>query len=110
VPEQAHSLAVKKLRQESGLADLLYCATSKSETRQQTNEKIITNTYLNTKCDATIYPEPLKPLKSKPVIAARVAASLTDSTFLANTSAFVSDRDKGLSPSVSQKALLQSSR
>lgn len=59
VPEQAHSLAVDKLRQESGLSDLLYCATSKTESRQQTNEKVITNSYFNTKCDATVYPEPL---------------------------------------------------
>ncbi|MFP2423371.1 hypothetical protein ACLEXA_17805 [Pseudescherichia vulneris] len=60
VPEQAHSLAVEKLRQESGLSDLLYCTNLKTETRQQTNEKIITNTYFNTKCDATVYPEPLR--------------------------------------------------
>ncbi|UIA90995.1 CyaA/EF/ExoY family adenylyl cyclase toxin [Erwinia tracheiphila] len=59
VPEQTHYLAVEKLRQESGLSDLLYCATSKTESRQQTNENIITSTYFNTKCDATDYPEPL---------------------------------------------------
>lgn len=59
-PEQAHYLAVEKLRQESGLSDLLYCTNLKTETRQQTNEKIITNTYFNTKCDATVYPEPLR--------------------------------------------------
>lgn len=59
VPEQAHFLAVDKLRQESGLSDLLYCATSKTESRQQTNEKVITNSYFNTKCDVTVYPEPL---------------------------------------------------
>ncbi|MCW1975803.1 UNVERIFIED_ORG: hypothetical protein FHW05_004714 [Pantoea agglomerans] len=150
-PEQAHYLALEKLRQESGLSDLLYCATSKTESRQQTNEKIITNTYFNTKCEATVYPEPLtkgadsipahtdipetqassaatsrggdntllplvmtgavvapvatsymQALKSKPVIAARVAAGLNDSSFLASTPAFVSDRDNGLSPPVSQ--------
>ncbi|WP_279046100.1 hypothetical protein [Cedecea davisae] len=60
VPEQAHYLAVEKLRQESGLSDLLYCATSKTETRQQKNEKRVTDTHFNTKCDATVYPEPLK--------------------------------------------------
>ncbi|NEH05153.1 hypothetical protein GQQ19_19275, partial [Pantoea agglomerans] len=59
-PEQAHYLAVDKLREESGLSDLLYCVTRKSETRQQTNEKVITNTYFSTKCDATAYPEPLR--------------------------------------------------
>lgn len=59
VPEQAHYLAVDKLRQESGLSDLLYCTNFKTETRQQTNENIITNTHFNTKCDAIDYPEPL---------------------------------------------------
>ncbi|HHV7357653.1 TPA: dermonecrotic toxin domain-containing protein [Morganella morganii] len=59
-PEQVHYLAVDKLRQESGLSELLYCATRKTETRRQTNEKIVTNSYFNTKCDATVYPEPLK--------------------------------------------------
>ena len=60
VPEQVHSLAMEKHRQKSGLSDLLYCTNLKTETRQQTNEKIITNTYFNTKCDATVYPEPLR--------------------------------------------------
>ncbi|HEN3636250.1 TPA: hypothetical protein U5E40_000820 [Yersinia enterocolitica] len=59
-PEQAHYLAVEKLRQESGLSDLQYCTNLKTETRQQTNEKVITNTYFNTKCDVTVYPEPLR--------------------------------------------------
>lgn len=59
VPEQAHFLAVDKLRQESRLSDLLYCATQKTETRQQTNEKIVTAAHFNTKCDAIAYPEPL---------------------------------------------------
>lgn len=68
VPEQAHYLAVEKLRQESGLSDLLYCTNLKTETCQKTNEKIITNTYFNTKCDATVYPEPLrKAVESRPV-------------------------------------------
>lgn len=58
-PEQAHYLAVEKLRKESGLSDLLYCTNLKTETRQQTNEKFIVNTHLNTKCDATPYSEPL---------------------------------------------------
>ncbi|WP_157961005.1 hypothetical protein [Rahnella sp. AN3-3W3] len=59
VPEQAHYLAVEKLRLESGLSELLFCTNLKTETRQQTNEKVITNTHFNTKCDATVYPEPL---------------------------------------------------
>jgi len=59
VPEQLHYLAVDKLRQESGLADLLYCTTRKTETRQQANEKAVTTTHFNTKCDATVYPAPL---------------------------------------------------
>ncbi|MFC0139992.1 putative adhesin [Erwinia mallotivora] len=68
VPEQAHYLAVDKLRQESGLSDLLYCTNLKTETHQQTNEKVITNTHFNTKCDATVYPEPLtKGVESIPV-------------------------------------------
>lgn len=58
-PEQVHYLAVDKLRQESGLSELLYCATRKTETRRQTNEKMITNSHFNTKCDATAYSEPL---------------------------------------------------
>ncbi|WP_253379053.1 dermonecrotic toxin domain-containing protein [unidentified bacterial endosymbiont] len=60
VSEQVHYLAVEKLRQESGISDLLYCATRKTEARQQTNEKIITATHFNTKCDATVYPELLR--------------------------------------------------
>lgn len=60
IPEQVHSLTVDKLRQESGLSDLLYCTTLKTETRQQTNEKVVTDTFFNTKCDATVYPEPLR--------------------------------------------------
>lgn len=60
VGEQAHYLVVEKLRHESGLSDLLYCAVSKTERRQQKNEKIITNSYFNTKCEATSYPEPLR--------------------------------------------------
>lgn len=59
VPEQAHFLAMDKLRQESSLSDLLYCATRKTKTRQQTNEKIVTAAHFNTKCDAIAYPEPL---------------------------------------------------
>ncbi|QQG27494.1 hypothetical protein JFY74_15550 [Pectobacterium carotovorum] len=59
VPEQAHFLAMDKLRQESSLSDLLYCATRKTKTRQQTNEKIVTAAHFNTKCDAITYPEPL---------------------------------------------------
>lgn len=58
VPEQAHYLAVDKLRRESGLSDLLYCTNHKAETRQQTNEKITTNSYFHTKCDVSAYPEP----------------------------------------------------
>lgn len=140
VPEQAHYLAVEKLRQESGLSGLLYCATGKTETRQQTNEKIITNTHFNTKCDATVYPEPLTNVADsvlvyadipktqisspatgrssgdtplRPLVAtvavAPVATSymqalknkpgLTDSPFSAT---LVSNRDNGLSPTVSQ--------
>lgn len=60
VPEQAHYLAVEKLRQDSGLLDLLYCTNLKTSSRQQTNEKVITNMYFNTKCAATVYPEPLR--------------------------------------------------
>lgn len=148
LPEQAHYMVVEKLRQESGLSDLLYCATGKTETRQQTNEKIITNTHFNTKCDAIVYPEPLtnladnvfvftdtpktqvsspatgrsnrdtpqvttaavtpiatsyiQALKSKSGIAAGVVAGLKDNPLSASISAFVSGRDHGLSPLVSQ--------
>ena len=59
VSEQAHFLAVDKLRQESELSDLLYCATRKTGTRQRAGEKVITETYFNTKCDATEYQYPL---------------------------------------------------
>ncbi|MCX8962339.1 hypothetical protein EHW64_14660 [Erwinia psidii] len=68
VAEQAHSLAMEKLRQESGLTDLLYCATHKTETRQQTNEKVITDTYFNTKCDGIAYPEPLRKTAENTVV------------------------------------------
>ena len=60
LPEQAHYMAVNKLREKSGLSDLLYCTDLKTETRQQTRENIITNSYFNTKCDATVYPVPLR--------------------------------------------------
>ncbi|WP_025152162.1 calcium-binding protein [Morganella morganii] len=59
VPEQMHYLAADKLRQESGLSALLYCTNLKTESRRQINEKIITNTYFNMKCEATAYPAPL---------------------------------------------------
>ena len=69
LPEQAHYLAVEKLRQESGLSNLLYCTNLKAETRQETNDKVITNTHFNTKCDAIAYPEPLtKGADSIPVL------------------------------------------
>lgn len=58
-PEKAHSLVMDKLRQENGLSNLLYCATRKTETCQQTNENVVTATHFNTKCDATVYPVPL---------------------------------------------------
>ncbi|MEW5289246.1 hypothetical protein ABW286_08640 [Erwinia papayae] len=60
IPERAHSLAVEIIRQKRGLSDLLYCTTSKTETRQQTSENIITNSYFDTKCDATVYPKPIR--------------------------------------------------
>ncbi|MFP2693935.1 phosphodiester glycosidase family protein [Enterobacter ludwigii] len=58
-PEKLHYLAVEKFRQNSELSELQYCANLKTSTRQLTNEKVITNTYFNTRCDATAYPEPL---------------------------------------------------
>ncbi|WP_092878822.1 hypothetical protein [Izhakiella capsodis] len=68
LPEQAHYLAVDKLRQESGLSDLLYCTDVKTESRQRINEKVVTNAHFNTKCDAIAYPEPLtKETDSLPV-------------------------------------------
>ncbi|WP_226020133.1 hypothetical protein [Serratia symbiotica] len=68
VPEQAHLLAVERLREKSGLSALPYCTTLKTETRQQTNEKVVTATHFNTKCDAITYPEPLrKATESTPV-------------------------------------------
>ena len=68
VPEQAHYLAVNRLRQESGLSDLLHCTTRKTETRRQTSGEVITATHFNTKCDATVYPAPLmKATESTPV-------------------------------------------
>lgn len=99
VPEQAHYLAVEKLRQESGLSDLLYCTNLKTETRQQTNEKIITNTYFNTKCDATDYPEPLrKAAESIPVQTGRPETQVSPEA--SDIPAFTSERN--LSPVVSQ--------
>jgi len=68
VPAHAHLLAVEQLSEESELSALPYCTTLKTETRQQTNEKVITATHFNTKCDAITYPEPLrKATKSTPV-------------------------------------------
>ena len=68
LPEQAHYLAVDKLRQKSGLSDLLYCTDIKTESRQRINEKVVTNAHFNTKCDAIAYPEPLtKETDSLPV-------------------------------------------
>lgn len=67
-PERAHYLAVDKLRQESGLSDLLYCVTSKTEARQEANDRVVTALHFNTKCDATDYPEALsKEVDSLPV-------------------------------------------
>ncbi|NIG88044.1 hypothetical protein M5J15_04945 [Serratia symbiotica] len=61
-------LAVERLREKSGLSALPYCTTLKTETRQQTNEKVVTATHFNTKCDAITYPEPLrKAAESTPV-------------------------------------------
>lgn len=109
VPEQMHSLAVEKFRQESGLSDLQYCATCKTETRRQINEKVITNTYFNTKCDATVYPESLRKFAENTDIpetqvssaATSLSGEVPDSPLLVTSgnSALVSGRD--LSPSAS---------
>lgn len=109
VPEQMHSLAVEKFRQKSGLSDLQYCATCKTETRRQANEKVITNTYFNTKCDATVYPESLRKFAEKTDIpetqvsssATSLSGEVPDSPLLATSgnSAFVSGRDLSLSAS-----------
>lgn len=109
VPEQIHSLAVEKFRQKSELSDLQYCATRKTETRRQANEKVITNTYFNTKCDATVYPESLRkfaentdiPETQVSSVATSLSGEVPDSPLLATSgnSAFVSGRD--LFPSAS---------
>lgn len=109
VPEQIHSLAVEKFRQKSELSDLQYCATRKTETRRQANEKVITNTYFNTKCDATVYPESLRkfaentdiPETQVSSVATSLSGEVPDSPLLATSgnSAFVSGR--GLFPSAS---------
>lgn len=62
IPDKAHYLAVDKLRQESGISDLLYCTSSKTETYHKVNEKIINDTYLHTDCSAT---SNLGPLENK---------------------------------------------
>ncbi|MGV3344806.1 dermonecrotic toxin domain-containing protein [Enterobacteriaceae bacterium LUAb1] len=59
IAETAHLLIVDKLKQKSGLSDLLYCNTHKTETTQQENDKKIINTYFNTKCDAVGYADSL---------------------------------------------------
>lgn len=115
IPEQAHSLAVEKLRQESGLSDLLYCTTRKTETSHQTNGKVITDTYFNMKCDATAYPESMSKFAENTNIQKTQVSSATTSpsgkdvlqsnsplSTTSDNSVFVSDRD--LSPSVSENA------
>jgi hypothetical protein len=59
VPEKAHFLAVENFRMKNGLSNLLYCNTSKTETRGQISDEIITDFHFNTQCDATTYPQPL---------------------------------------------------
>ncbi|XBS69318.1 hypothetical protein ABK905_23240 [Acerihabitans sp. KWT182] len=66
IAEKAHALATERLQQESGLSDLLYCVTSKTETRQRQSERLITSTYFNTKCDAIMYPAPFKKSQAYP--------------------------------------------
>ncbi|WP_224552595.1 putative adhesin [Pectobacterium versatile] len=85
VPEQAHFLAVNKLRQESGLSDLLYCATQKTETCQHTSEKVVTATHFNTKCDGIAYPEPLR----------KAAESIHVHTDISETQGFSSVTSRG---------------
>jgi len=60
IAEKAHFLAMEKLKQESRVSDLLYCATHKTETHQREDGKNITNMHINTKCDAMMYPAPLR--------------------------------------------------
>ncbi|MCT2386406.1 hypothetical protein [Erwinia pyrifoliae] len=60
IPDQIHFRAVEKLRQKSELSAVAYCVSRKTETRQQTNGKVVTDTHINTKCDATVYPESLR--------------------------------------------------
>lgn len=59
VPERARFLTVEQLSQKSGLSALLHCTTDKTESSQQTNEKVVTITYFNTKCDTIADSEPL---------------------------------------------------
>ncbi|WP_213990805.1 hypothetical protein [Sodalis sp. dw_96] len=75
IADKAHTLATERLKQASGLSDLLYCVTRKTETRQRQSERLITSTYFNTKCDAAMYPAPLEKAHAYPSAVNPVIAS-----------------------------------
>lgn len=55
--DKAHALVLQRLKQESGLSELLYCKTHKTETQRTTNDTEITHTWINTRCDAVCNPQ-----------------------------------------------------
>lgn len=57
--DKAHALVLQRLKQESGLSELLYCNTHKTETQRTTSETEITHTWINTRCDAVCNPQKL---------------------------------------------------
>lgn len=58
IADTAHALATQKLKQASGLSQLLYCNTRRTITRQNQSNCLITHTHVNTRCDATLHPPP----------------------------------------------------
>ncbi|WP_049778767.1 hypothetical protein [Erwinia tasmaniensis] len=57
--ETLHALVTERLKRESGLSGLQYCATRQTETRQWQHGMETTHTHLNTQCDATPHPAAL---------------------------------------------------
>lgn len=61
VMDRVHYLAMDKLRQASGLSQLMYCSHLSRETREQREGIRVTHLYFNSQCAAITEPQPLPP-------------------------------------------------
>lgn len=59
VAEKAHALAAGRLQQHSGLSELMYCNTRKTQTAQRQQDGMLTHTHFHTQCDAVEQAAPL---------------------------------------------------